>query len=161
MATGQQRIDAAYARAIPLPGITQGEAFTLTLFLGMRAIGFDMVGDRNDRAGPALSLVGATVKLTARRVPETSPYYTREIVLPGGSTFPYSGHGYGGYGYLAAALFAIDGTVTDAAGGVVTFAITGAQTALGLGMYLIEPRVTLPAGVIVPGALSLTIAERL
>ncbi len=132
----------------------RGSHTTLTLELGQRAAGWEVLGQRQERPGPALDLTGATVKLTAIPMPQRLTTMERfraaNISLPEQRQL--------GLLWFGSSFFEVDGTIiapeTD---GKVSFALS--KTDLnGEGRFLARPLVTLASGDIrIPKLLKFTI----
>ena len=130
--------------AIEFPPLVGEQDFTITFTLGRTNFGYEYGKYKRYYKGTALDLTGASVQLRLRKMGRGPSL----IEAARGEDWTAS-----------STLCTIDGTITDAENGVVTFAFTD-EDSDGLGDYMAEIRVEDASGnYIVPGRLRFTFHE--
>jgi len=135
-----------YKKAKSFPSLFGGCDYTLTLTLGQDDFGYSIGSKSSKFLGTGLNLTGATVKLYAYRLPTMASV----VDLASGLS-----------DYSRTAQFEITGTITDAANGIVSFALTDVNTDC-YGEFIAEIEVTeSDDSIVVPGQFRMNFLRKL
>lgn len=125
-------------KAHELPDMIQANDHTLVLKLGERVIGWSLLGQSQERPGPALDLTTATrVRLVAKAFPERPTIIDRESYQDTTSIHHYLSRLFN--------LLDVDAAVTDAADGEATFTLTDGNLD-SVGRFIAQVQVTFADG---------------
>ncbi len=128
------------------PDLVQRCNYTLEFTLGQLNFGFSYGGFDRVYSGPKLDLTGATVKLICEKMPIKPSY-------PDGAR--------GEWWTTSDEIFSVDGTITDATGGVVEFELSQKNTDV-IGRVIAQIQVTdAHDNEIVPGHVRINFIDKL
>lgn len=128
------------------PKLTQRCNYTLIFSLGQDDFGFSYGNFDRRYTGPKIDLTGATVKLIGEQLP------VKPSLVDGARGEPWG---------TTRTIFSVDGTITDAEEGEVTFALNRVNTDV-IGQVIVMVEITdASENIIVPGYVRITFLERL